>query len=228
MPGQVVGGEVRVELVGEAPVDDRAETEAAWANAMATNPRLFDGPMLSFAGWDERAGVISARLDRYKRLAVREAIDPDVLQLGVTLVTRHRDRVLLGLRAHGTRVYGGLWELGPSGGVDVPAGGVGGLGIDDLIEAGAQELEEEAGIKASGVGLTPLAVFEDRIGGSFEVALEARLRDDAAPSGSPANWEYDDVAWVETCEVSAFCSRGGVEVIPPTLALMRHLGWLTP
>ena len=94
-----------------------------------------------------------------------------------------------------------------------------------FVRAGEAELWEEMGVASGAVSWGLLGLVEDPVGGSFEVALEARLGDGVEVSSAPANWEYDEVAWVGVGELGAFVERWGDGVIPPTVALIRRLRW---
>jgi 8-oxo-dGTP pyrophosphatase MutT (NUDIX family) len=105
----------------------------------------------------------------------------------------------MGLRGAQTRMYGGLWEFAPAGGVDVPAPGV---SLDDaLLEAVMrQELEEEVGLDGRLLeSITPRLVAFNREACSYDIALFAEIKDgiDALRDhAAHRTWEYERVEWV--------------------------------
>lgn len=210
------------------------QVERVWAAKCAANPRFYNGPMLAFESFEAPRGEIVARREWFKRLAVTPDVATGVKQLGVTGVLLARDRggvehVLLGQRGRQTRVYGGLWELGPSGGVDPPAATVDRLDAGELWRALLGEIHEELGLD---VDLKPgaiIAVQDDPIGSSFEVIirveLPAAVEDLAERAAAASSWEYEATRWVPVAGVGAFDAAEGEGIIPPTRALFRFLGW---
>jgi len=226
-----------------APIDDPA-VEAEWANLCARNPRLYDGPILSVHEWDERARRVRCRVLGYRHLAVRERVpNPAELLsiLGVTLCADGdgREHVLLGRRGAGVRIYEGMWELAPAGGIEVPPEGVDAITHASLLDQLAQEFREEvspmlapdaarAG-EAAARDAPIVALVRDPLAFSLDMAAVIRLPvglENAAPvrTAAPGAWEYSEVRWIPREEVAAFEARE--PVIPATRSLLRVLGWV--
>ncbi|MEL6740035.1 MAG: hypothetical protein AAFP26_05210 [Planctomycetota bacterium] len=230
---------VEIEPDHAAPADPAVE--AAWDQRRAANPRLFNGPVLAWASdplaFDGR--TVRARRDEYRRLAVQPDIATGVMQLsvtGVVIAPDHAGRpyVCLARRAPSTRIYGGLWELAPSGGVDPPPAGDRTLDAADLFAQLMLELTEELGLAIEPDPGTPICVVTDPVAMSADVVIrvdavrpveELVAGADASPRAS--RWEYDAVRWIAVDEVGAFVRAAGREaVIPPTLDVLEHLGWI--
>ena len=205
-----------------APVLDeqaQARVDAAWRDLCAQNPRYFNGDMLVFDRYDAATGVVTAHVDQYKRHAVRDSVDLGDSLLAVTAIVIADGCVLLGRRSTQTHRYGGLWELGPSGGVDVPAAGD---SIDEraLLEQAQREINEEAGFDTRGVRSRLIALVHDHQVGSSDLAMTLTL--DQRPT-IVTNWEYSQTRWVTIDELGAWASEKPDELIPTTVALARVL-----
>lgn len=227
-------GPVRIEIetrgAGVEP-GDAAAVEAEWARKRAINPRFFDAPVLSVRGIDAAAGVVRCVVERYKRLVVQPEVETGVRQLSVTGVVVARDgngaeRVLLGRRSHRTRMYGGMWQNCPAGGIDPEPGVAARGGVMDQGAIAAElmrEVEEEAGLKVREVG-KPVAIIYDETARSHDLIVPVDV------GGMPATvrgWEYDELRWVKTGEVAAFEVEegGGGKIMAITRAVFRVMGW---
>ena len=238
-------GELRLALDASAPPAPDDETVARWEAMRRDKPRLFNGPMLACDSYDASSLTVRCRLERYQRLAVQPEVLTGVMQLSVTGVMLARDglgreHVLLGKRSAATRLYEGMWELAPSGGIDPPA-------TTSMLDSGARldgfdawrqlvlEIDEELDLAIAPdpgriVGLVsdPIAMSTDLV---FRVVLARPLEDLRTPSSGRSGaveasaWEYDDTRWVATDEIAAFDGREPGAIIPPTRALFRLLGW---
>lgn len=228
---------LRVVLDAEpAPLDETTEARVRrrWDEITRRNPHAFDGTILAFLGYDARSNTITARRERYRRLAVRPEIETGVVLLGVTGFCSARDRnghrrVLLARRSTRTRVYGGLWECAPSGGLDAPAGRGNRLELGDVIEAFRRESDEELGLRHETAQPRAVALLRDPIASSLEIVVEARAETDHA--GGPTlddlgtrpitrNWEYDDARWFTDAEIAELVRRSPDVLTPPTRALL--------
>jgi hypothetical protein len=234
LPFSLGAGPVRVE-VGRAqhtPNTDAVQRE--WDRLCSANPRLFDGQLLAVVSIDAERNVIAARPDRFARLAVQPRVATGVRILSVTGVLTARDRsgrehVLLGRRGKGTRVYDAMWELGPSGGLSLPPPGVTSLDESAILSHLADELSEEIGLHwdesrdraARGVGIT-----RDHIASSDDVVFVLDVGSLEESHVAPANWEYAETLWLPTDSVEVWDARYEREIIPPTRALFRALGWV--
>ncbi len=218
--------------------EQAARIDALWERLCRDNDRLYDGPILRTVSVDVESGVLLCRRDTFRSLAASAQLGLGVRQLGVMGVVTGRDRaarerVLLARRSAQTRIYPGLWELAPSGGVSPPAPSVGALGPGDLAAALADEADEELGLSFAGAAVRPLAILRDDAACSDDVALRVELPGVIDPRrGACAGerealdrWEYLDAAWVALDEVGAFAREHGAAIAPPTLAMLRWLGW---
>lgn len=213
--------------------DERAHTNAAWAAICDRNPRAFNGPILAFVSADPARAEVRVRRDEYRRLAVRPGIETGVVQLGVTGVLVARDHAgaahaLLGLRSHATRVFGGMWEFGPSGGIDPPTIDHRTMDADDIWRVLINEIREEVGLPVDPDPTPPVALLADPAGQSVEVIVPVRL---ARPveeliamidrENSTSRWEYDAVRWIPTARLGEFVSSAAV--IPSTIEIVERM-----
>lgn len=222
-------GALRVTITRERPPAPTAAVEAEWARRVAANPMLHDGPVLSVLGFDAETNAIAARRDTYKRLAVQPRVPTGVRLLAVTAVLRAVDasgasHVLLGRRSRRTRIYGGCWELGPSGGVGLPQPAVEHMGLAELCEHLVEEVREEAGLHVQGPGV-PVAYVRDHVACSDDlvIVLEAGSLETLQAAAGPANWEYDETRWMPVTDAAAFDTD---ETIAATRAIFRAMGWI--
>ncbi len=217
---------VRIDIAPRAFIDLPIEVEDRWDELCAEKPRLFDGPILSFVGEDK--GLIRARRDSYKRLVVqadsKELIKPPVMQLSVTGVliardTQNKPHVFLGKRSEDTRIYGSLWELGPSGGIDPPPTHITSLDEFAVIRQLQVECRDEVGITGVFTSHDVLGLIDDPIAMSTDIVvrLDLQRRVHELIAGN-SNWEYAETRWVAADELVAF---GEAErTIPPTAQLI--------
>lgn len=223
--------DLTVRISREAPPAEAApgsEAHAEWERQRAANPRLYNAPILSVVSFDAEAGEMLARRETYQRLVIQPRVMTGVRLLGVTgiLVARGEggeEHVLLGRRAPDVRIYGGMWELGPSGGVGVPPRSVETLTAEHLTSFLSDEAEEEVGLEVGSA--RPVAVVRDLIARSDDVALRVEVGELGAVAARPVSWEYTQTAWVAVRELAAFEAKFAGEVIGPTRALMRLMGW---
>ncbi|HHN77440.1 MAG TPA: NUDIX hydrolase [Phycisphaerales bacterium] len=219
---------LRVEQA-DGPTSARPEAdlavEQAWAAIRQSNPRSFNGPILAFESFDPEGPTIRVRRDEYRRYAVQPGVPTGVVLLGVSAVLTTRDPagrplVLLGRRNASTRVYRGMWELGPSGGVAPPPGD---RPADVAYLRGAllEEIREEiGGVVAEAVRLdaAPVGLLHDPAASSVDVVFRARLPGPPAiKPPTPASWEYDELRWLPADEPGALDRLG--PVAPPTRTL---------
>jgi hypothetical protein len=220
---------VRMTRPGGPPEVSQA-VEARWAELCAENPRYFDGPVLSVVTFDPEANEVLCRRDRYMRLAVQPQVATGVQQLAVTAVLTASDamgrkHVLLGRRSPQTRIYGGMWELGPSGGVAPPPLNVDELPEDALLSHLADEVSEEVGLELRGG--RGVAMVRDHVAHSDDVCIECDLGPlEALGASGPANWEYTETVWLPVDAVAQFDEGNAGEIIAPTRAVLRILGWV--
>ncbi len=201
-----------------------------WDRMRAERPRLFNGPVLSYLGYSD--GIITARRDSYQRLAVQEheptVVEPTVMQLSVTgIVTALDERgerhVLVGRRSHATRIYGGLWELGPSGGIDPPPVSHRSMDGLDVFRQLVTEMREETGLPADPDPGPIVAITIDPVATSADLVMRidlARPVDEVVAQTERSEdhaWEYETTRWIACAEFERFV--GAMPCIPPTVAL---------
>jgi len=225
--GRGAGFRVEIEDVGEDEwrgrgVEDAVDAE--WASLRASNARLHDGLILSVRSVDVASGVVRCGRERFRRLAARPAVATGALLLGVTGVVSRVGRgreseVLLVRRGAQTRVYGGLWEVGPSGGVECPGPGVGRIGLAEVMASLDVELREEVGIERV-VEMGPLlGLVEDRRAFSLDVVVGCVV-EAGSQVGATGSWEASGVCWGSTGSVVA---EFGERLAPSSRVLVEWL-----
>lgn len=215
------------------PAGNQAAVERAWAGLLAQNPRMFDGKVLGVVGEDLRAGTIRCRLDSFKHLAVQDSVTTGVELLAVSAVivapdARGREHVFLGRRHPQTRIYGNLWEMGPSGGVPPPAVARS-MDLGDLVAHLGEEMREEAGMALDPSTVKLLGFCRDHAAHSLDVLLRvepgATIEKFHDP-GAKHDWEYAEVRWQPLDALAAFDREHSHKIIAPTRAAFRLLGWV--
>jgi 8-oxo-dGTP pyrophosphatase MutT (NUDIX family) len=194
------------------------------------NPRLFDGPVLSVREIIPDIGVVRCTLDSYKRLVAQPEVETGVRMLSVTGVlmatdSAGRKRVLLGRRSHKTRMYGGMWQNCPAGGVD-PLEGATRIDDDGLVAELLREVAEESGLQpAAGLRARPIAVIFDETARSHDLIVPL----DMGPVSSLATtrgWEYDELKWLDIGCIAEFEQAEQGKIMAITRAVFRIMGWL--
>jgi hypothetical protein len=210
----------------------RQRLDELWARESARNPRLFDGPILSAVEIDAAAAHLRCRRATYRELLAHPVVDTGVLQVSVTGLTtapdaHGRECVLLARRSPQTRIYGSMWELAPSGGLDPPPRTA--SDADETMAGQAAwdqlmaEVEEELGLNPAALTpADPLCLCTDPVARSIDIVLPVRLPAPAAPAHA---WEYLDARWISREDLPAFVNDHAADVIAPTRELLRWLGW---
>ena len=195
------------------------KVDHAWDALCETYPRYFNGPMLSFERFDQASGVVNASVQPYKHHAVRDHVPLSGSLLAITAIVVADDRILLGKRSNQTHRYSGLWELGPSGGIDLPTES---NQIDraGLIAEAVREVQEEAGVAPEVLDERVVAIVHDGFVGSTDLAVVLNVQ---IPERIDINWEFEDNKWVSLPELAEWCERNPDELIPTTVALARFL-----
>ena len=216
----------RISIAPQQMVLDSPEIDACWDSMRSRSPRLFDGGILSFLG--EEAGTIRAARETYKHLSVqvedRSLLPTPVMQLSVTGVlvakdAQDRPNVLMGKRSEDTRIYGSLWELGPSGGIDPPAPHIDSLDEFAIIRQLQLECQDELGIAGVFTTHAVLGIIDDHLAMSTDIVVRLDLQrrvDDLIKSTS--NWEYTATQWVPADQLVEFGEQN--QTIPPTATLL--------
>jgi len=205
-----------------APPSDAA-ADRRWAELLAEKPRLFDGPILSVQSLALDRGLISCRRDTYKRLAVQPEVPTGANLLSVSgvltaLDSRGREHTLLGRRGRQTRIYGNMWELAPSGGVDAPPPGQRQVSWHGLMAQLQAELLSETGLADTLQNAEFLAAVRDPVAFSTDLVIRARLSptiDRLKPART--NWEYSELLWLPLADLPR------VAASEPTIATTRAL-----
>ncbi|MCL4742926.1 MAG: NUDIX domain-containing protein [Phycisphaerales bacterium] len=227
---------LRVEIAPGPPPAPTDAMLARWDSLRARTPRLFNGPILAFVGYDDSTRVVHARRDFYMRLACQDEHDPpEVMLLGVTglLIAPGRDavpRVMLGKRSRDVWACPGLWEFGPAGGLsapgvfdrDAPATITGAAVLDHLL----REIREETGIAEPPARATVECLTIDREGRGADIVIRAEYvapPETLSRSDAPDSWEYDETRWLTLAELAVFTASHGDEMIAPTRAIARGL-----
>lgn len=203
--------------------DTQTRIDDAWQGLCAQNPRYYNGPILVFDRFDAQSGVIHAHIDQYKHHAVRDSVDLGLSLLAVTACIARDDETgtqwLLGKRSTKSHAYPGLWELGPSGGVEPPKIRRT-ISIRRLLSATNKETREEIGVAVKSQPAAIRALVHDPIAGSTDIAVGIALVSNHAIR---TNWEYDDTRWVTLDELLAWSSEHPDELIPTTIVLAQFL-----
>lgn len=231
---------LRIDVTEAAPVDASVaqRVEQAWREHQRLNPREFDGPILHIHYADSFTGRIDARREQYRHLAVGLACGIRVKLLAVAGLVTAIDQdgeecLLLGRRSTQTRIYGGQWELAPSGGVSCPPPSTTQLSLDDVHAALLEEAREELSENFENAKAQPLALVADQRAMSEDILLGVKLpspidsRFRSCKRGeSTESWEYADTAWVPTSRLGGWLRAQPDALIPPSLAVLRWLGWV--
>lgn len=224
--------------------------EARWQRLCETSPRLYNAPVLSVLSFNPETNEILARRDTYQRLCVQPEVVTGVRLLAVTAALTAKDDqgrryILLGQRSPQTRIFGNMWEIGPSGGVSPPPLMIDFLSPDALLAAARAEIAEElsdqpnppanppantpapspltSALAAAGV---PVAYLRDHIANSDDLVLRFDLGrlEDVTQLANWRNWEYTQSLWTPIDTLSQFDTD---ETIAATRALFRVLGYIS-
>ena len=173
-------------------------------------------------------GVIHASVEQYKHHAVRDTVDAGISLLAVTAMLFGDDGTdavyLIGQRSPDLHRYGGLWELGPSGGVDVPRFRKT-LKPKQIIAEITREISEEIGLKISNPPYHPIALVHDDAVGSTDIAIQILV--DGMPE-LKTNWEYTQARWIKHDDLYQWALTNPEEFIPTTVAIASkmHKKWV--
>lgn len=174
--------------------------------------------MLSLVEMDPATGRLTAARASYRDLALGERFDTGILQLSVTAVVLRcdragGDRVLMARRGESTRIYPGLWEIIPAGGIDADSD----FDEREVFAQAARELREEAGVDWPLRDLRLRCALIDHPARSMDLVLTARVDD---PATTPrTSWECSSFEWIPA-SARAIASLGA---IPPAVPLARFL-----
>lgn len=219
------------DLAARLSPDIRRDVDAAWATLKRGNPRLFDGPMLTVLDYDVSAAHIRCARATYRYLAAAGWVQTGARMLGVNGILTGRDargiqHALLARRGETTRVYPGMWEFAPAGGIDhglsdqanQRAGAH--FRVDAVRAALIAEGEEELGVALGGRAMRAVAICEDIHAPSVDVIVQIDIGDidPANPPHRESCWEYSETRWLPLTNLPTFPSLSLM-----TQALIRFL-----
>ena len=224
--GSIDPASLTINIAHDPPPAATPDVVKRWDTMRAEKPRLFNGPVLSYIAYHD--GVVTARRDTYQRLAVQEheptSIVPPVMQLSVTgIITALNDHgsrhVLVGRRSHATRIYGGMWELGPSGGVDPPPPSETSLDGLDVFRQLTIEMREETGLTADPTPGPIIAITIDPVATSADLVMRIDLPQtvNEITAHTEHGWEYEATRWIACLDFIRFVDEASC--IPPTQVL---------
>lgn len=218
-------------IVRGAPPSLSEDVNSAWTRLVSLNPRLYNGPLLSVLSIDPDPIEFLCRRDCFARLVAQPALKTGVSLLAVSALITARDRagrehVLLGRRGRSTRVYPGMWENGPAGGITPPPPNIDLITEEQMLTNLREEMEEEIGLVVEPSDL--VALVRDTVAFSHDLVYrcEAPSVEEATMKLAGANWEYSETLWLPIDEVAAFDAANPHEIIPPTRAIFRVMGWV--
>jgi ADP-ribose pyrophosphatase YjhB (NUDIX family) len=221
------GSRPHVRIQADAPVAASHDVLRRWDEMRRDIPRLFNAPVLSVVDINQDSGLITCRRDTYQRLVVQPEVATGVEQLSVTgiLTAREGDdtAILLGKRSTQTRMYAGMWELGPAGGVDAPPPEATEISHEALAGELVREVREESGLEIDAAAARAVAIVHDAIAFSHDVVFAVDLG--GMPAANADNWEYDATRWVRQSEIERLLAEEGDSIIPPSrvlLSLISH------
>jgi len=210
------------------PASDPEGLDRCWHRMLGDNPRLFDGPLAVFAGFDPQTATLRYRLDSYRRYAVQPEIDTGLFGLAVTGVLTApgpdaRPRILLARRSHRVAVMPNRWEAAPSG--TIPADQPGDpLTLTALIDLLCAEAREELGFDLDPALPTPLALIADDRARSVDVAFHIHLDAAFDPDPDPEHaWECVAFAWTHADGLARLLADDPPDRCVPTLAAILDI-----
>ena len=221
------------------PEEAEAEVQRRWAALRHENPRLHDGRILSVAALDADRGHVNATVGSFKHLAVQgDGLDLGVRLLGVKAVILARDaagheHVLLARRGTETRIYGGMWEVAPAGGIDPPPVGVASLSTSEVIATVRHEARDELGLALDVADARLLAIARDDTAHCYDFfcaltwpeIIDPRRGLICAASAEANDWEYLDTVWLPRREADQFDRDHAAAIVGPARAVLRWMGW---
>lgn len=232
LPGVSVRVEWGAEHRSGCSQAERKQVDRVWREMREQNDALYDGPIARVLSADIETGVVLCGRSTFKHLVTAGRLGRDVRQLGIVgwLIGMNRagvEHVLLARRSSSTRVYPGMWENAPSGGVTA--------GEDErsLFRMLEDEAEEELGMALPSLASGRSAFvgwMRDPIARSLDLIVRVEVGE-VDPSRAPCfgagdgRWEYTDAAWLSHADAPAYFAKHREAISPPTLALARKLGW---
>lgn len=221
---------VRIRFEPGPPREIDEQEAEEWARACARNRRLVPGELLDGTIGQDGAG--GARRERYERFVVQGRFrNQIVIQLSISAVTMAPDEegrpsILLGQRAQDTRLYGGQWQICPSGGLDPPARGVEAWDHADVVRELERELREETGLELGRASARLLGIVRDHVAMSEDILFRLDFPETREPEPeATARWEHSRLRWVPLHGVESFAARHQlVDSTRAVLAMLREQG----
>ena len=216
----------RIEIDEALAPEMNDAVRARWNELCAKNPRFHDGTILSVTSFDTERGVIHASRDRYSRLAVHPQVKTGVRLLSVTGMLVAKDKgdrsyVFFGRRGDQVARYAGMWEIGPSGGLAVPAANIRTADLMFIANHLRDEIEEETGVDAADFSMSPVAYVRDHNVMSDDIVLGVKCPHPVEEMSVASDWEYSETRWVPMDSIQSFANS--MDVIGTSKALVRLL-----
>ncbi|TDQ80967.1 UDP-2,4-diacetamido-2,4,6-trideoxy-beta-L-altropyranose hydrolase [Dongia mobilis] len=190
---------------------------------------LFNGEIVSVTSLNNTA--IVGRRAEYRSL-LAQSRDPDIFRwlqvrpLAVTGILICPEGVVIGRRSKSVFQSPGLWELAPSGSVDL--GTMDEQGNINLLNQLMQELKEEIGLSATDIAeVEPLAIACDTDSQVFDVCFILRTSRPwpqiLASYAADGNSEYESLDILPLRDIVAFAQSQMGEITPLTISLLKLL-----
>ena len=221
-----------------ASPSDETTVDAAWREMLAANDRLHDGQIMAVGVCDAAELTIQCYPSTYRQLAVQH--HPSVGDRGVRLLgvkarifgvdRDNRGHVLIARRGTQTRVYGGMWEIGPGGGIE-PLPNATAITHDDIVRSLIREAQEEMGLKVAPADCRHvIAAILDEWAYSVDLIMPVVWPGIVDPrrglcAADGCEWEYLDAAWIALDDWTDFAAKHASAITPPTLAVARLQQW---
>lgn len=194
--------------------------------------KMFDGLTFSVENLDDQRVV--GRFVRYS-LLVAQLAKPDLFDvlrvrpLGVSGLVTCADGIVFGRRHAAMTLDAGLWELGPSGGVDSSSRD--GNGRIDVVGQICDEMREEIGIGREHVmSASPFALVENCDNHVIEVAVDIAVSLDGREIRrlfrEVGSGEYTELAVVPPDQIRSFVEHRDGEWVEVSRILLREKGLL--
>lgn len=139
------------------------------------------------------------------------------------------DELIFGLRGSDVVADRGMWELAPSGSVDIQA--LRADGTVDVVGLLLREAVEELNVDPAWVrDIRPVALLQNQRTRVNELCFAARLDGTAErlrqAFAGRGNREYDELRLVPIRDIAAFAATPGQPIDPGSLALLTAAGYL--
>lgn len=212
------------------PDDVIKRAQAIWDEELERrNADLFNGEIVSVTSLNDT--TIVGRRAEYRSL-LAQSHDPEIFRwlqvrpLAVTGILICPEGVVIGRRSKSVFQSPGLWELAPSGSVDL--GTMDGAGNIDLLSQLMQELREELGLSAADINeVEPLAIACDAGSQVFDVCFILRTNTPwtriLASFEAEGNTEYERLDILPLPEIVRFSQEQVSATTPLTISLLKLL-----